>query len=538
MLRDIPIGVRCLQRITDVCCPRLRFNRELCYRTSVLFLTYIAYMCYHLARKPISVVKTVLHHENCSSFTPPPGMPPQPANSTWCDWAPFDGTDVDAAALLGMLDSAFLVAYAIAMFGSGFVAERVNLRYFLALGMLLSGVASYLFGIAKTYNIHNLWYFVAVQAFGGVVQTTGWPGVVSVVGNWFGKGKRGLIFGIWNSHTSIGNILGSLIAGNYVETDWAYSFIMPGLIMGIAGFILYLFLVIHPLSVGLQPPEGVPNKKQYRRLENQVANIERESTPVGYDSDSDTNDTEILIGEQEVQRRAIASETTHLLVNERPPQPQRAIGFLGALKIPGVIEFSLSLFFSKLVSYTFLYWLPKYLAISTNLNATLSADLSTLFDFGGIIGAIAAGVISDYSGMSASTCVGMLAIAAPMMFLYQHFCTISLAVNMFLLILVGILVNGPYALITTAVSAELGTHSSLEGNSKALATVTAIIDGTGSIGAAVGPFLAGFVSGNGWHNVFYMLIISDLLALVLLLRLVKQELNKYHQTHRVPLRIE
>ena len=46
----------------------------------------------------------------------------------------------------------------------------------------------------------------------------------------------------------------------------------------------------------------------------------------------------------------------------------------------------------------------------------------------------------------------------------------------------GALVNGPYALITTAVSADLGTHKMLEGNSKALATVTAVIDGTGSIG--------------------------------------------------------
>lgn len=48
------------------------------------------------------------------------------------------------------------------------------------------------------------------------------------------------------------------------------------------------------------------------------------------------------------------------------------------------------------------------------MSPTLSADLSTLFDVGGIIGAIAAGVISDYTGMSATTCVGMLAAAAPM----------------------------------------------------------------------------------------------------------------------------
>ena len=47
---------------------------------------------------------------------------------------------------------------------------------------------------------------------------------------------------------------------------------------------------------------------------------------------------------------------------------------------------------------------------------------------------------------------------------------------------VGLLVNGPYALITTAVSTELGTHQSLRGSARALATVTAIIDGTGSIG--------------------------------------------------------
>ena len=51
-----------------------------------------------------------------------------------------------------------------------------------------------------------------------------------------------------------------------------------------------------------------------------------------------------------------------------------------------------------------------------------------------------------------------------------------------LLLVCGSLVNGPYALITTAVSAELGTQPALRGNKKALATVTSIIDGTGSVG--------------------------------------------------------
>ena len=100
------------------------------------------------------------------------------------------------------------------------------------------------------------------------------------------------------------------------------------------------------------------------------------------------------------------------------------------------------------------------------------------------------------------------------MIIYDHIGNINITVNIILLLITGTLVNGPYALITTAVSAELGTHPSLGDNSKALATVTAIIDGTGSIGAAVGPLLAGLVSNqSGWHNVFYMLFASDIFAL-------------------------
>ena len=80
----------------------------------------------------------------------------------------------------------------------------------------------------------------------GVVQTTGWPGVVTVVANWFGKGKKGLIFGIWNSHTSIGNIVGGLLAGYFVDTNWGLSFIVPGSIIVGFGFVIWMFLPSEP----------------------------------------------------------------------------------------------------------------------------------------------------------------------------------------------------------------------------------------------------------------------------------------------------
>lgn len=55
--------------------------------------------------------------------------------------------------------------------------------------------------------------------------------------------------------------------------------------------------------------------------------------------------------------------------------------------------------------------------------------------------------------------------------MYRAYGGVSDALNMFLLFVVGLLANGPYALITTAVSADLGTHPVLKGSTRALATV-------------------------------------------------------------------
>ena len=66
-----------------------------------------------------------------------------------------------------------------------------------------------------------------------------------------------------------------------------------------------------------------------------------------------------------------------------------------------------------------------------------------------------------------------------------------------------------------------GTHKSLRGDQNAKATVTAIIDGTGSLGAAFGPLLIGFitdrhhtVSQKSWNIAFYVLMASCFLSAV------------------------
>lgn len=49
--------------------------------------------------------------------------------------------------------------------------------------------------------------------------------------------------GIWNSHTSVGNILGALVAGAFVESNWGLSFIVPGVIAASVGLLAFLFLM-------------------------------------------------------------------------------------------------------------------------------------------------------------------------------------------------------------------------------------------------------------------------------------------------------
>uniref|UniRef100_A0A8B9J8G6 Glucose-6-phosphate exchanger SLC37A2 n=1 Tax=Astyanax mexicanus TaxID=7994 RepID=A0A8B9J8G6_ASTMX len=431
------------------------------YRGFILILTFFFYTAYHLSRKPISIVKL---HRNCSFVIRPTDLNITD-NDTWCDWAPFDQDNYQN--LFGYIDNCFLVAYAIGMFFSGMFGERLPLRYYLTSGMLLSGLFTSLFGLGFYWNIHSLWYYCLMQALNGLVQTTGWPAVVACVGNWFGKGKRGFIMGVWNSHTSVGNILGSLIAGAFVSSAWGMSFIVPGIIIAAMGIICFFFLVESKLSLLFC----------------------------------------IMLYVAEVQNSSLTRNV-----------------FCPA-SLQGVVEFSLCLLFAKLVSYTFLYWLPLYIANVANFDAKSAGDMSTLFDVGGILGGILAGVVSDYTGGRATTCCVMLIVAAPMLFLYNAIGQNGVSTTVVMLLVCGALVNGPYALITTAVSADLGTHECLRGNAKALSTVTAIIDGTGSIGAAIGPLLAGLISPTGWNNVFYMLISADVLACLLLCRLVFKEVR-------------
>ncbi|KAL5973838.1 hypothetical protein ACLOJK_030496 [Asimina triloba] len=534
------------------------------YRYLVLLLTFVAYACYHASRKPTSIVKSVLDPEPVRIRQP---HYPWPVGNLFIresefggelrrrrkGWAPFD--QKDGTAKLGEIDVAFLACYSMGMYVAGHLGDTLDLRRFLTIGMMGSGIFVGLFGMGYFWNIHVFGFYLLMPMIAGLFQATGWPSVVAVIGNWFGKTKRGLIMGVWNAHTSVGNISGSLLAASVLQYGWGWSFILPGVLIFIGGVMVWLFLPAYPEDVGLPCPNGWNSPG---RAEVGSKDVEAQIQKVGA-----------------VETEASGSQKTG------PPRKGSAVGILEACSIPGVIPFALCLFFSKLVAYTFLYWLPFYLSQIGNDGSFLHAcclastarswflcnygfsifvgvtgfaarkhnimipfwyncaaiggefvsvksagNLSTLFDVGGIFGGILAGYISDKLNARATTAACFMYLAIPALLLYRTYGSISHSTNIALMMLAGLFVNGPYALITTAVSADLGTHSSLKGNSRALATVTAIIDGTGSVGAALGPLLTGFISRRGWNAVFAMLIFGALVAGLLLSHLVMIEIRE------------
>ena len=48
--------------------------------------------------------------------------------------------------------------------------------------------------------------------------------------------------GVWNAHTSLGNIFGGFIGGAFVDYDWALTFIVPAAMIAFVGIIVFIFL--------------------------------------------------------------------------------------------------------------------------------------------------------------------------------------------------------------------------------------------------------------------------------------------------------
>lgn len=90
----------------------------------------------------------------------------------------------------------------------GNFAKKIPLNFFVGIGMVLATFCYVSFSINFQITGNFSYAMVTVMmCLNGFFQSTGWPGIMGIFGNWFGKGQRGVLMGIWSISANIGNII-------------------------------------------------------------------------------------------------------------------------------------------------------------------------------------------------------------------------------------------------------------------------------------------------------------------------------------------
>ncbi|XP_065184692.1 sugar phosphate exchanger 3-like [Sycon ciliatum] len=487
------------------------------YHVLVFALTFVSFMLVHSGRKAFSNVKSLLEKEwttlgNCEQDLPNTVVSQnlychvEPA-STWAKPALFH-SNADAELFMGSLDTIFMFFYAVGLYVNGFLGDRLPLVWVLSTGMCVSSLVTFVFGCVTEWGSYQQrWFYGCLWAMNGLAQSACWPSIVAIMANWFGKKGRGFVFGLWSANASAGNVLGALVVSAVLDFGYDTAFLVPS-VMLFAGSIINIFCL----------PESPQKVQALQRKSNALQN-----KPIPL--------RDRIIHATSVDEQSSDTDTESVTSGLSPARSDKAISFFAAWKIPGVLEYSLAYACLKLVNYSLFFWLPFYLTDSLHWSRTLASKLSTLYDIGAIVGGTLGGITSDLIGHRSPVLSLMLIIAVPFLFIYRQYGT-GVMGNSVLMFALGFWISGPANLLSSAISVDLAQQKTLKGNTKALATVAGIIDGTGSAGAAVGQYLISLIeTQSGWQNVIYFLMSMLIMATLCMCRMLVHDCRSMWRTY-------
>lgn len=264
-----------------------------------------------------------------------------------------------------------------------------------------------------------------------------------LLSNWFPRTGRGLLLGIWASNATFGDFIGIKIfknvTGEEASKHWGYGFFYSAGWVFIMGIINFIFLVEKPSDIGLIVQEnGILASNDNEKQEAEVQNSQNEN---------------------------------------------KKIPFLQALKIPGIITFSLSFFCIKLSTTGIYYWFPTYLqSDEKGFTKGQALDMFGYFSTGSFLGNLVMGLGSDF--LPFRTVVFEIGIIAStvLIFLFsslENRQSISL-VSFFM----GSVLFGS-TIVIAAIECDIGNYVKQEYNFLALGTFSGMIDGFASLGSVI-----------------------------------------------------
>jgi MFS family permease len=168
---------------------------------------------------------------------------------------------------MGLLLSAFLWAYAIAMMPAGALVDRLGPRRLFALGMTAWSLAQILGGLVMSFL-----QFFGARMLLGVGEAPTFPASARVARDWFNVRDRGLATGLWNCSSSLGTAVSApLLTMLMLAFGWRWMFA----IMGAAGLVVaVIFYAIY------REPHQVPLTAEEQRYRTEGDVADTRSDPV------------------------------------------------------------------------------------------------------------------------------------------------------------------------------------------------------------------------------------------------------------------
>ena len=240
-----------------------------------------------------------------------------------------------AASHLALELACFGVAYAIAQFVGGELADRSSPRRVALAGAAFSIVCTASRAIASPHMI------LLLQFGNGFGQGFGWPALLKLFGRWFGRGQRDHVLGWWSTSYILGGFLASsLTMWLRTHTEVAAQRVFEPVYLIVSAILLLAALLFYFETRGL--PESHPSE-----------------------------------GTQSGSSVAFCGSWREVLGN-------RNIRYISGMY-----------FFLKMTRYTLLFWLPLYLVTSGGYTNWSSAHIASCFEILGMAGPIAVGYIVE-----------------------------------------------------------------------------------------------------------------------------------------------
>ena len=147
----------------------------------------------------------------------------------------------------GIIMTIVTIVYGVSRFLNGFIADRLNARYHMAVGLLLCAIANYAFGFGADlsslitgqtsgpqFTNTMVLIFGVILIINNLFQGTGFPPVARLLSHWIPANELATKMSIWNTSHSIGASLVAILCGYVMVTLGVNMAANPEIVANIA----------------------------------------------------------------------------------------------------------------------------------------------------------------------------------------------------------------------------------------------------------------------------------------------------------------